>query len=67
MKENPNNDKPIDLTIEQSDKNQPDYTEDIDVAAEKAKPVAEFPLSEGVVKSELSPEDVSKALDDTSK
>jgi len=67
MEENLNSDEVIDLTIEQSDKNQPDYATDVDVAAKDAKPAADFPLSEGVVKSEVSPEDVSKALDETSK
>jgi hypothetical protein len=67
MEENPNNDKIIDLTVEQSDKSQPDYVTDVDVAAKDVRPVVEFPLSEGVVKSEVSPEDVSKALDETSK
>lgn len=67
MEESPNNDKLIDLTVEQPDKNQPDYTADVNVEDKDAQPVAEFPLSEGVVKSELSPEDVLNVLDQTSK
>lgn len=64
MEQNRNNNELIDLTVDQSDLSQSDK---VDITLEDGRPVKEFALSgDSIIKSEVSPEDVSKAVDKTS-